>query len=81
VATLVLKIASVRSSAPPCADECRQVILDIVAVRGVEAHVTWAPPLFPTGYEPLNMSCPHGVPWFMEPTTEQRIRYAQEGTA
>ena len=67
-------------TAPPCAHECRKVLIDGMAEQGTEVHATWAPPLFPTGYEPLNMRCPHGVAWYMEPTAEQRNRYAQEGT-
>lgn len=63
------------TGAPACAEECRRVLLDIMAARGADVHATWAPPLFPTGYEPLNMRCPHGVPWFMEPTAEQRIKW------
>ena len=67
-------------SPPPCADECRRVIVDLMAQQDTEVHATWVAPLFPTGYAELDMRCPHGVPWFMEPTAEQRLRYAQEGT-
>ena len=64
------------SSAPPCADECRAVLREHAeaVLRGVEVILTWAPPLFSSGYEPLNMRCPHGVSWFMEPTAEGRAQ-------
>lgn len=63
---------------PDCADRCRRVLLDIFAAKGADVHVTWLPPLFPTGYEPLNLDCPHGVLWFAEPTAEQRLTWAKE---
>lgn len=66
--------------APPCADECRKVIVDGMAEMDTEVHAIWVQPLPPSGYEPLNMRCPHGVLWFMEPTSKQRARYAREGT-
>lgn len=65
------------SARPDCADECRRVLLDIFAAKGGDVHVTWVPPLFPTGYEPLDMRCSHGVLWFAEPTSEQRLDWAE----
>lgn len=65
---------------PPCGEECRRILVDGFAERGADVHVTHLPPLFPTGYEPLNLSCPHGVHWYAEPTAEQRVRWAQDGT-
>ena len=72
-------LASGAPVAPPCADTCRQVIVDVLAEHGGEANASWRPPLFPSGYEPLNMTCPHGFLWFAEPTSEQRLRWAEEG--
>lgn len=63
---------------PACADECRKVLIDGMAAMDTECHVTHIPPLVPSAYEPLNMRCPHGVLWFMEPTGEQIARYARE---
>lgn len=69
-----------RAARPECAEECRRVLLEIFAAKGGDAHVTWAPPLFATGYEPLNMRCPHGVLWFAEPTAEQRLAWGERPT-
>jgi hypothetical protein len=70
-----------QQAAPACADECRRVLVEGMAAMDTEVTATWAPPIFPSGYEPLNMRCPHGVLWHMEPTTEQRLRYEREGTS
>lgn len=64
--------------APPCADKCRRVLIDGMAAMDTDVTATWASPIFQSFYEPLNMRCPHGVLWHMEPTAEQRLRYAQE---
>jgi hypothetical protein len=71
--------ASRTSSGPPCAAHCRDEVRRIFEPfsRGVEVFITWAPPLFPSGYDPLGMTCPHGVLWFMEPTAEGRARLAE----
>lgn len=65
---------------PPCAEECATVVRDGLAERGIEAHVTWVPPLIPSDYESLDMRCPHGVLWFTEPTSEQIARWVEKGT-
>lgn len=62
------------TTGPAC--DCRQIILDLYAARGVDVNVSHLPPLVDSGYEPLNMHCPHGVHWYAEPTSEQRARYA-----
>lgn len=73
-------------SVPPCATECREVLLDTwrqacaqSGVEEIEAHVTHVPPLIASGYEPLAMRCPHGVLWHMEPTSEQIAKWAEAG--
>lgn len=58
------------SGAPMCAEKCRAVLVRGMAAEGIEVAPTWAPPLVPTAWEPLNLRCPHGVLWFMEPTAE-----------
>lgn len=67
------------SAKPPCADECRAVLLTHYAEVGVEANVSWEPPTFAPAYEPLNMRCPHGVLWYAEPTTEQVADFVRDG--
>lgn len=65
------------SGTPACAEQCRRTLVAGMAERGIEVAATWAPPLFPSPYEPLNMRCPHGVLWFMEPTAEGRAALAR----
>lgn len=45
---------------------------------GIDVNVSTVRPLFPTGYEALDMRCPHDVLWYAEPTAEQRLRWAEE---
>ena len=37
------------------------------------------PPVVASGYEDLKLRCPHGVRWYAEPTSDQQMRWAQEG--
>lgn len=67
-------------TAPDCSEECRQFILTYFRTKGVDAHVTHLPPIVPPRYEPLDMICPHGVLWFAEPTTDQIMQWALDGT-
>lgn len=64
---------------PACADECGEVLRRGLAEKGVEAHVTYLPPLVAQVYESLGMVCPHGVAWYAEPTTEQIAQWAKAG--
>jgi hypothetical protein len=73
-------------TAPPCADECKDVLrkhwAKVCAKLGVpvpEAHITHVPPLIDTGYEPLAIRCPHGVMWHAEPTSEQIAEWVRDG--
>ncbi len=65
---------------PPCDAECRVMVENDLRAFGIKAHVTHVPQLVPTGYEPFDMRCPHGVLWFAEPTSEQIARWVEEGT-
>jgi hypothetical protein len=43
--------------------------------------VTAIPPIVPSPYEPLNLTCPHGVAYYAEPTSEQIAQWAADGVA
>lgn len=66
---------------PDCAEECHAVLLGHWRRFGIEAIFSWMPPLVDSGYEPLDMTCPHGVKWYGEPTTEQIAAWARDGVA
>jgi hypothetical protein len=51
------------------------VIRDGFVAQGIGAHVTTCAPLFPTGFEVLNLTCPHGLRVYAEPTSEQRAAW------
>lgn len=61
-------------------DGCKDVCLNWFRERGMDVTVTTAPPLIETGYEALDMYCPHGVLWYAEPTSEQRRDWFRAGT-
>jgi len=63
-----------------CGEPCREFLLAKYAECGIEATVTILPPLVDSGYEPLNLRCPHDVLWFAEPTGDQRAKWARERT-
>lgn len=64
-----------------CGEGCRGRLLDFMAARGIECTVTVTPPLVAPRYEPLDMVCPHGRMWFMEPTGDQIARWNADGVA
>lgn len=67
---------------PACASKCRQLLLDMIKGTMAEgAHVTHLPPLVVPVYDPLNVTCPHGVTWYMEPTGEQIMQWAADGVS
>lgn len=65
--------------APRCG--CRDQLAAMYAEQGIEATVTHVPPIFPSGYEQLGGTCPHGTLWHTEPTREQIIRWQKDGVA
>lgn len=67
--------------APLCDSECGAILRSFCADRGIDAHVTTVPPLILNAYNIQSgyMVCPHGVKWFMEPTTDQIAQWARDG--
>lgn len=63
-----------------CGEGCRAQLLEHFAFHDIEVTATLTPPIIDTGYEPLDMRCPHGRLWYAEPTGEQRAKWAKEGT-
>lgn len=73
---------------PACANECIAVLRREWAIacreQGVEVaevHITHVAPLVEPLYEDLQMACPHGVVWHMQPTNEQVAQWAEDGVA
>lgn len=68
-------------SEPSCFKVCGQTILDHFASQGVGISAVTRRPgwMVPNGYEPLNLTCPHGARWHAEPSSEQRARWAADG--
>lgn len=64
---------------PTC--ECRKTIKDGLLKKGVEAHVTHVPPIVKTPYEAYFLTCPHGVAWYAQPTSEQIAAWTEAGAA
>lgn len=49
------------------------------AAFDVEVNVSpWRPGLTAAPFADLTLRCPHGVRWHAEPTSEQRLRWAEE---
>lgn len=62
-----------------CDPECGQLLRDHFAAAGMDVVVSTLPRLVPSPYEDLAMTCPHGVTWHTEPTTDQQAQWAREG--
>ena len=69
------------SALPAEHDGCRQVLVDGMAKHGVEATVSTAPPIIPTPYDQAPFRCPHGVNFYMAPTSEQIAEWRRDGVA
>lgn len=61
-----------------CTEACKQVVLDLIA--DIEVTVTTAPPLIPSPWTQA-FTCPHGVKFYLEPTSDQRATWARDGVA
>lgn len=61
----------------PC--DCGREIVERLAAKGIEVNCSRLPPIVDPGYEDLAMSCPHGVRWYAEPTSEQRAQWIRDG--
>jgi hypothetical protein len=66
-----------------CAHQCKAEILGVFQRLNpdIEVHVTTVPPIFGSPYDTLDMRCPHGVIWHMEPTTDQQAQWARDGVS
>lgn len=62
-----------------CPAACLEDVRERFVLQGIDAHVTTVPPLIPTGFEELGLTCPHGVRLYAEPTSEQRVAWASRG--
>lgn len=65
-----------------CAGNIQDRLSAIAAMdgRNCETIVTTAPPLIDNGWTQA-YECPHGVMWFVEPTSEQQAEWARDGLA
>jgi hypothetical protein len=75
-------VAEVPSCAAECVGVLRSIYDDACKRAGVptpEVHITHVPPLVKPLYEELRMTCPHGVTWHMQPTSEQIAEWARDG--
>lgn len=57
--------------------QCRQLVLDSCAV---DVNVSTLAPKFRDPHFPsIEATCPHGVTYYIEPTTDQRVAWAEAG--
>lgn len=63
---------------PACKEECSAVLRDVLAERGVEVTASTSPPLIRNPYTVDPFRCPHGVLYWLEPTSEQIMRWQAE---
>lgn len=59
---------------------CRAVLTDMMAAQGVEITVSTAAPLVAGPYTTDPHVCPDGVPFWIEPTSEQIAKWVRDGT-
>ncbi|GAA2696383.1 hypothetical protein [Actinoplanes palleronii] len=65
--------------------ECAQLLIDQMARiggetgEGCEITVSTAPPLVTSPYGANGYECPHGTTYWIEPTSEQIMRWNQAG--
>ena len=64
---------------PDCWVECSGILRDTMASKGCEVTVSIAPPLIMTPYTQEAFVCPHGVTYYMEPTSEQIAQWTRDG--
>ena len=68
----------------PCT--CGPWLKEQYAATGIDVTVSTAPPIVLTPYtivdgEPVAMTCPHGITWWSEPTSDQIAQWARDGVA
>ena len=65
---------------PDCWDECTGIVKDVMSSKGADVTVSTAPPLITNAYTVPGsaITCPHGVDYYMEPTSEQIAQWAKD---
>lgn len=64
----------------PC--ECGRYLKQLAAEHDTEVNASpWHDGIKPTAFEEFGMRCPHGVKWHLEPTAEQKLKWARDGVA
>lgn len=59
---------------------CRELLIHMFADLGIEVAASpWQPWMQPTPWEELSMSCPHGIRWHAEPTSDQQAAWVRDG--
>lgn len=62
-------------------EDCRAWLLGTFRTLGIEVHVSNLPPILRSKYpQPFSIKCPHGRAWYAEPTSEQIMQWAKDGT-
>lgn len=61
--------------------DCPRLLRAESAALGVEITVSTEPPLVAGPYTVPAFTCPHGSPYWIEPTGEQIVTWAEEGTS
>ena len=59
--------------------DCPAFLRDGMARLGCEVTVSTLPPVVRNDYDQGSFTCPHGVEFFMEPTSEQIYEWARDG--
>jgi hypothetical protein len=63
---------------PTCADECRKELVATLARLGTEITASHLKPLVIHQFVQA-ITCPHGVVWWYEPTSDERAAWIREG--
>jgi len=59
--------------------ECETLLRSKWAAVGTEVTISTAPPIIITPYTQDGLTCPHGITYWMEPTSEQIAQWARDG--
>jgi hypothetical protein len=57
---------------------CADVLREVMASMGVDIVASTAPPIVSTPYVTDPFSCPHGVLFWIEPTSEQIAQWVRD---
>ena len=60
-------------------EDCAAFVRDGMAKLGCDVTVSTAPPIVATPYDNSPLRCPHGVTFWMAPTSEQIAQWAKDG--